>query len=536
MRSTGSAPCSYGSAIVQGAPLATVDIASDPLWAPYRHHVLPLGIRASWSCPVRASDGSMVGAFSFYYKTQRGPTAFEEQLAGICVQLCALALERERVRVHMHQLATFDTLTGLANRETVRARGAVLLAGLPQASLPLAVLCIALDRFKHVNEVQGHEAGDALLREVSNRLLNCVRSIDLIGRLSGDEFVAILPACSDEQAAHAASRIQAAIAVPVELHDATFTPGASIGVAMFPHDGGDVDALLHHADLAMVQAKADGRGGTRFFNDEMQRRTRERVELEAALRSSLRSGTLQLHYQPQVDCTDNGRLHGVEALARWTHPHFGEVEPSRFIPLAEETGLIDELGRWALAEACQQMARWRQAGVAVPHVAVNLSARNIHDEGLPAMVAQLLREHGLAASDLTLEMTESAMLDASFGVVATIEALRAMGVKLSLDDFGTGYSSLSYLHRLPMDELKLDQSFVRDLGASTAARALTNTILRIGDSLSLTVVAEGVELPAQAEFLACRGCAVLQGFLYGRPMPAEALERWIAERALPDAA
>jgi EAL domain-containing protein (putative c-di-GMP-specific phosphodiesterase class I) len=309
-------------------------------------------------------------------------------------------------------------------------------------------------------------------------------------------------------------------------------PTASIGVAMFPDDGTDVDTLLHHADMARTQAKLGGRGGARFFNEEMQQRTRERVALEAALRLGLRDGGLRLHYQPQIE-RRSGSLYGVEALARWSHPQLGEIPPARFIPLAEEAGMVAELGRWALAEACRQMAQWRRQGLPVPRVAVNLSTRNFEEEGLVPMVAGLLDAHGLVAGDLTLEMTESMLLDATPSVLAALHALRAMGVHLSLDDFGTGYSSLSYLHRLPIHELKLDQSFVRDLADSATARALTNTILRIGDSLKLTVVAEGVENAQQAQLLAERGSTIVQGYLYGRPMPAQALAIWLAGNQQP---
>ncbi|MFT3720750.1 EAL domain-containing protein [Pseudorhodoferax sp.] len=517
-----------GAAAWRGKPVEVRDIASDSAWEGARGLVLPLGLRACWSCPILASDGGMVGAFTLYFREHRGPSGLHRRLAEIAVRLCALALERERARQRLERLASFDMLTGLANRFALKERAAQMLPELAGTGTPMAVLCIDLDRFRLVNETQGHPAGDALLREIAGRLMRCVRSIDLTGRLGGDEFAVILPACAMQQAATAAERLLAAVAEPVALPGATLQPAASIGVAMFPDDGGDIDTLLHHADMARVQAKASGRGGARFFNEEMQQRTRERVALEAALRLGLRDGGLRLLYQPQVD-RRSGRLYGVEALARWTHPELGEIPPSRFIPLAEEAGMVVELGRWALTEACRQMAQWRRGGVPVPRVAVNLSARNFQDDGLVALVAALLDAHGLQPGDLTLEMTESVLLDASPDVLAVLQALRAMGVHLSLDDFGTGYSSLSYLHRLPIHELKLDQSFVRDLGDSATARALTSTILRIGDSLKLTVVAEGVENALQAQLLAERGNAIVQGFLFGRPMTPESLAAWLTQ-------
>ena len=516
-----------GAAAWTRGPVLADDIASDPAWESVRHLVLPLGRQACWSCPVCASSGEVVGVFALYFSERRGPSDFHRQLAEICVRLCALALERERARQRMEQLASFDMLTGLANRSALKARATQLLQELGTRKEPMAVLTLGLDRFRLVNEARGHAAGDALLREIASRLTNCVRSIDLTGRLGGDEFAVVLPACTVPQAATAAERLLAAVATPLALADVTLEPSASIGVAMFPDDGADIETLLHRADMARTQAKADGRGGAHFFNEAMQQRMRERVALEAALRLGLRNGGLRLHYQPQID-RRSGRLYGVEALARWSHPELGEIPPERFIPLAEETGMVAELGRWALGEACRQMALWRRQGVPVPRVGVNLSTRNFEEEGLVPLVAALLAAHGLSAAHLTLEMTESMLLDATPDVLGTLHALRQMGVHLSLDDFGTGYSSLSYLHRLPIHELKLDQSFVRDLADSNTARALTNTILRIGDSLKLTVVAEGVENAVQAQLLAERGSTIVQGYLYGRPMAADALVGWLA--------
>ncbi len=517
-----------GCAAWRGEPVAVTDIASDPSWDRLRHLVLPLGLRACWSCPIRASDGTVVGAFALYYRERRSPSAFHLQLAEISVRLCALALERERARQRLERLASFDMLTGLANRIALKQRAGQVLGELAGTDTSMAVLCIDLDRFKLVNETQGHATGDLLLREIAGRLMRCVRSIDLTGRLGGDEFAVILPSCSVQQAAMAADRLLAAVAAPLVLPDVTLQPTASIGVAMFPDDGADVDQLLHHADMARMQAKTGGRGRARFFNEEMQQRTRERVALEAALRLGLRDGGLRLHDQPPIE-RRTGARDGVEALARWSHPDLGQIPPARFIPLAEEAGMVAELGRWALGEACRQLAQWRRRRVQVPRMAVNLSARNFEEDGLVPLVAGLLAANGLVAGDLTLEMTESMLLDATPSVLAALQALRAMGVHLSLDDFGTGYSSLSYLHRLPIHELKLDQSFVRDLADSATARALTNTILRIGDSLRLTVVAEGVESELQAQLLAERGSSIVQGYLYGRPMAADALAAWLAE-------
>ena len=522
---------SCGTAAWHGAAVTVTDIATDPLWTPYKHLILPYGLVACWSSPIKAHDGRVLGTFAFYYRTQRGPDALHQRLIDVSLHLCALAMEREESRAHIHHLAFYDALTSLPNRKMLRTKSERAVAESQRAQEPMALLFVNIDRFKQVNEEQGHGAGDALLSEIANRLNQQVRGRDLVGRQAGDEFVALLSNCSTEQAALAAERLLAAIAAPVTLPSGfTVHPNASVGVAMLPEDGQNFDTLLRQADLAMHQAKLDGRGCLRFFNDAMNRRTLERLSLEAALREALRLEQLRLHYQPQVSGPAGSVLYGVEALARWEHSQLGAVSPAQFIPLAEECGLIDELTRWGLGEACRQMADWRARGVAVPRVAVNVSARNFQNPGLPGWVAEQLQLHGLQPQDLTLEVTESVVMDTTDGVLATIEAVHALGVQLSLDDFGTGYSSLGYLHRLPIHELKLDKSFVQDLAENAAAQALTNTVLRIGDGLHLTVVAEGVETAIQADFLTTRGCPVLQGYLYARPLPADGLEQWLVAR------
>ncbi|APW37714.1 hypothetical protein RD110_11315 [Rhodoferax koreense] len=507
--------------------------ANDALDAPYRLLLRQLDMAACWIRPIEAKNGEVLGAFVFYSRAPHHPDAFEQRLVELCTPVCALALEREKTRAHLHQLAFYDVLTGLPNREMLYSQAERELDEVALSVSTLAVLVIDLDRFKLVNDSQGHAAGDALLREVGERLTRCVRGIDLVGRLSGDEFAAILPSCSVEHAAVAAERLLNAIAAPFALEGGVVNPGASIGVAMFPEDGADMDTLLRHADLAMAQAKVDGRNCSRFFNDGMNRVAQERVALESALREALGDGQLCLHYQPQMFCGEGRPLYGVEALARWHHPRFGNVSPERFIPLAEECGLIGAFGEWALTEACRQLADWRSRGIAVPRVAVNLSAQNFQDVGLAVRVAACLRSYGLSPDSLTLEMTERAMLDSAEGVQTSIHAVHSLGVHLSLDDFGTGYSSLSYLHRLPMKELKLDKSFVQDLDDSPAARSLIQSVMHIGEGLGLTVVAEGVETQSQFDFLHDRSCAVVQGYLFARPMPAEQLERWLDERYPP---
>lgn len=519
---------SCGTAAWRNAPVLVTNIATDPLWQPYRNLALPIGLAACWSSPIRGSDGKVLGTFAFYYREPREPSPLHRRLVDVSVHLCALILEREKTKAHIHQLAFYDALTGLPNRALLRGKTERALHDAERNGTPLAVLFVDLDRFKQVNDTHGHLVGDGLLIELARRLEGFARSGDIIGRLSGDEFVAVLPQCGGGQAVAAVERLVALIAQPVAVHGVTLHPGASVGVATYPEDGTDIDTLIRHADMAMYQAKMHERGNFRFFSAELNREAAERAMLEADLREALGpAGGLALHYQPKV-ASDGGRLCGVEALLRWQHPRLGHVPPMRFVALAEECGLVHALARWVLAEACRQMGDWRARGVPVPNVAVNLSASNFLDAGLPAAIARLLAEHGLACGDLTVEMTESVMLNPDPVVLATVRAVHALGVKVSMDDFGTGYSSLSHLHRLPIGELKLDKSFVQDIEHDEMARALTVSVLRIGKTLGLTVVAEGVETEAQRRFVADEGCPVVQGYLISRPVPAAGLEAWLA--------
>ncbi|OGA58269.1 MAG: diguanylate cyclase [Burkholderiales bacterium RIFCSPHIGHO2_01_FULL_64_960] len=526
-------PCvgSCGTAAFRRAPVVVTDITTDPLWADYRTLFEPSGMRACWSSPICDHAGKVIGTFAFYFREPRAPDALHHRLVDVCLHLCALAIERNATRQRIHQLAFFDELTGLPNRAMFRSSAERALASLRQEDHPGAVLFIDLDRFKQVNDTLGHAAGDALLCEVAKRLTQCLRARDLIGRLAGDEFVLLLSECSTGQVVQMAQSILQEMARPMDLHGQAHVCHASIGIAMFPDDGDAIDTLLRHADQAMVQAKSDHRHSLQLFSAEMNRRAQERAALERALRQALAERSLSLHYQPQVLSSAPGTLHGVEALARWQHPEWGMVPPSRFIPVAEEAGLIHELTLWLLDEACAQLSAWRAAGHSVPCVAVNLSGRSFHQAEFAQQVCDALERHGLRTNDVLLEITESVMMDARPVTLANIEALHHKGFKLSLDDFGTGYSSLSYLHRLPISELKLDMAFVQDLTTSPTARALTVSVLSIAHSLGMVVVAEGVETTGQQQWLQAHGCPVMQGYLFGRPMPPDELEAWLCAPA-----
>mgnify|MGYP001156521775 FL=1 len=524
---------SCGTAAWRKSPVLVTDIATDPLWEGFSHLILPLGFNVCWSTPILQKDGKVLGTFAFYYR-QNSPlvaSSFHQQLVQACTDLCALAMEREQARQRIRQLAFYDALTGLPNRSMLETQVVQLLGAAQETGQRVAVLYVDLDRFKHLNDSLGHAAGDALLREVGARIKELVRQGGVAGRLPGDEFIVALPLRAGEQVNALIERWQAHLMRPLQLSDARVDMSISVGVAMYPQDGTSMAGLLHRAEMALHQAKAGGPGRVGFFSPELSRVAQERLALEKALREALQTGGLELHYQPQVDLA-TGRLHGVEALARWRHQGLGAIPPTRFIPLAEECGLMGAMGRWTLDQACRQLAQWRRDGLAVPAVSVNLSTSNFHNLELPVMVEQTLACRGLQPSDLVLELTESILLDNRGSALQTVERLHAMGVRLSMDDFGTGYSSLSYLRRLPVTELKLDQSFVADLEHAPTARALSAAILGIGNSLGLTVVAEGVETDAQKDILQAQGYRVAQGFRFARPMSPGELPDWMAQQGM----
>ncbi|MWL87840.1 bifunctional diguanylate cyclase/phosphodiesterase [Cupriavidus sp. SW-Y-13] len=538
---------SCGAAAFLGQPVAVYDIAGDSRWEPLREAALAAGLAASWSTPVRAADGSVLGTFALCFAEPRLPDAFHENLVAVATNLCALALARDHAQDRIHRLVSYDALTGLPNRQLLLSRTDDAVAQANAGGTPLSMLFIDLNDFKHVNDVQGHGAGDRFLTEVAARLqlvaLNC-HADAVAGRLSGDEFAILLPDHAQDRALAAAHALLDALSAPVVLtHGHRLIPSASIGISVLGGPGGDGGrdraTLLHHADLAVYQAKRRRpreRGNhVCVYDASLARRLGDRRALELELRDAIADGALRMHYQPQIHLA-SGNLWAVEALARWPHPRRGDVPPAVFVPLAEESGLIVELGYWAIREACAQQAQWRQTGTAVPAMSVNLSPLSIRDPGLSEVVAQALQANGLSPGELTIEITESVFLEQAAEAetaIATIATLRRLGVRLSIDDFGTGFSSLSRLTRLPVEEIKLDRSFLLDLETSEATRTLVEAVIRIGRARNLNVVAEGVTSTFQRQFLLEQGCHVGQGFLFAQPLPAAAIAGWQPQTAWP---
>ncbi len=438
--------------------------------------------------------------------------------------------ERRAAEEHIEYLAHHDALTGLPNRVLLRDRFAHALAMAERTRTRVALLFLDLDKFKRVNDTLGHAAGDQLLQEVVSRLGHCTRETDTISRQGGDEFILLLNEIPDpETVERIAGEILARIAEPTEIRGHVLSTSCSIGIAMYPEDGDDFGSLLQKADVAMYNAKDAGRNTWRFFNDQMNQQAREHLLLQNRLHQAMQLSELHLEYQPQLEI-GSGRVAGVEALLRWQNSELGEVAPARFIPVAEDCGLIVPIGAWVLREACRQAQAWRMAGCPDLTMSVNLSALQFRRAGLAETVAEVLAESGLPPHLLELELTESILLQDAENNLDLVRRLKALGVRLSIDDFGTGYSSLSYLKRFAVDRLKIDRSFVRDIGSDPDDAAIVRAVIQLARSLRLGIIAEGVESAEQLAFLSEEGCQEVQGYLFSHPLAPQAFEAFLRER------
>ncbi|MDP2788197.1 MAG: EAL domain-containing protein [Pseudomonadota bacterium] len=465
------------------------------------------------------------GEYSARIKQSRTKNA-QDEISGLAETFNRMADAVQNRAAEIHNLAYFDPLTGLPNRRLLMDRLNHVLVASNRTQAYGALMILDLDNFKTLNDTQGHDVGDQLLIEVARRLTANVRQEDTVSRLGGDEYVVILEGLGlDEksaanQAEIIAEKVRFALIQPYaldgleQMHQST----ASIGMTLFHGLDDSTDVLLKQADVALYQAKDAGRNAVRFFNPAMQASIDTRIALENALRRALSQNELQLYYQPQVD--EHGHIIGAEALLRWLRPGIGMVSPAQFIPLAEETGLILPIGLWVLHTACAQLKTWAgDAHTRDLQLAINVSAGQFHQADFATQIAACLAHSGIDPTRLKLELTESVVLDNVEEVISRMQEIKALGVSFSMDDFGTGYSSLSYLKRLPLDQIKIDQSFVRDLTVDPNDAAIVRAILAMSLSLGLQVIAEGVETQAQHDFLHANGCMAFQGYLFGKPMP-----------------
>jgi diguanylate cyclase (GGDEF)-like protein len=494
----------------------------------------PYGVDDAVVAGLRRSDGTVLGFMLAGSRLGelRTFTAEDLKLFEALANHASVSLENrhliERLRAEAadkeHQ-ALHDALTGLPNRMLFQERVDAALTGARQRDAKVSVLLLDLDRFKEVNDTLGHHNGDLLLQEIGDRLRRILRAGDTVARLGGDEFAVLLPDLAGEEAALAAAEgIRHALERPFTIDEVTLDVGCSVGLAMWPDHGDDATVLLQRADVAMYDAK-EGQRGVTLYDPEKDTYSLERLALVGELRSAIERGELAVHYQPKADVA-TGRLLGMEALVRWDHPRHGNVPPEEIIAIAEQTGLIRPLTLWVLNQAMRQCRSWRRAGRPFD-VAVNLSIRNILDAELPADVLRLLTDLGLPASSLTFEITETAIMNDPVRTVAVLGRLRAMGVRLAIDDFGTGYSSFSHLRRLPVDEIKIDKSFVQHLANDQSDLVIVRSIVDLGRNLGLRVVAEGVEDDGAWRELANLGCDVIQGYVLTRPLAPADLETWL---------
>jgi diguanylate cyclase (GGDEF)-like protein/PAS domain S-box-containing protein len=435
--------------------------------------------------------------------------------------------ERKEYDKNVHFLAYYDVLTGLPNRTLLRDRLGQLIASAHRDNAQFALLFLDLDRFKYINDSMGHSVGDKLLQSVALRLQACVREGDTVSRIGGDEFIVLLREIDEQGVAMVAEKLLKTLATPYSLSGQEISTYASIGIALYPQHASDIDVLMKNADAAMYNAKENGRNNYKFFTPEMNFRANQVFLMEKDMRVAMEQEQFTLVYQPKVDLA-TGKICGAEALIRWKHPEKGFISPAEFIPVAEETGQIVEIGEWVLRTACWRFASWQKQGLPAIPIAVNLSIRQLRQPNLAEVIESTLKENGLKPECLELEITEGIMMGDTKVAMEFLIRMHKLGVQMSIDDFGTGFSSLSYLKNLPVNKLKIDQSFVRDIGTDESDAAIIRSIISLGHRLDMKVIAEGVETLEQLDFLRLRGCDEIQGYFFSRPLAADDFFKFVS--------
>ena len=521
-----SNPC--GVAAWSKSAVVVEDFESDLRWGALREAAVTLGFRAGWSQPILSTRGKLLGTFAVYASHPGRPTPADTALMDRLSHLVRIAIEKFQAESTIERLFNFDTLTGLPNRSLMldRLDGALLRAR--ECGSSTALLLFNLDGMKQINDALGYEAGDRFLKSLANRLRAYLQPGDTFARVGGDEFGIVFETIRDE--ARLPDVLQALLAnitqsMVIDQRELFVT--ASIGISLAPRNGTDADTLFKHADVALRRAKLLGRNGFQFYTADMNKTAARRLALMTELRNALGRGEFRVHYQPQIEL-GTGRITGAEALLRWQHPVHGTLMPAEFIPLLEESGLIVPVGEWTLMQVCEDIARLNRLDCPPSRIAVNLSARQFRHSDLAGRIEAILQETGVLSEQLTVEITESLIVQEPEAALKVLQRLKAMNVNISMDDFGTGYSSLSNLKKFPIDELKIDKSFVDGVTGKSADAAIVDAVIHMAHSLGMTVVAEGVESPLQLAFLETRGCDQVQGYLLGEPVDAEGLHAFLA--------
>ncbi|OWR32995.1 histidine kinase [Saccharibacillus sp. O23] len=522
---------SCGASVLRREIVIVDDIEQSELWGEYRTVALQNGLRACWSLPLIDGRNEVIGTFAMYYEEKRLPTEREMELIRKTGYLARLAIEQDRANALIYRMAYHDILTGLPNRRAFQEKLSESIRIAKAKERKLSILYFDLDRFKTVNDSLGHGAGDLLLAEVAERLRRSLGQETFIARHGGDEFVVLFEHDRVPETEAAAQRVLDTFVEPFEVEGYELFMTPSVGISLYPEHAEDASMLLHHADSAMYKAKEAGKSTYAVYEPQGESREGARILLENDLRKSLEKGELELYYQPQLSLFPNRRI-GAEALLRWHRGQSEWVPPSEFIPLAEETGLILPIGEWVLRTACRQGKRWIDDGYEPFVMAVNLSPRQFRQRNLVEMVRGIISETGYPPEYLELEITEGMTLDVE-AASEKMRQLRELGVQISIDDFGTGYSSLNYLKQLPISRLKVDRSFVSDIESDPSNRDIVKAIISMAHNLKITVIAEGVESAEQLHFLEDNGCDEVQGYLFGRPVPADEFERGMDRQAAP---
>lgn len=532
---------------VRVSPLADVPEGQGPIGITYRenrtvivNNIADAPIMIPWRSPLGKTNWKSLASFPIprggqpfavlsVYHTE--PNVFDPRTMTLLDEMArdvSFALDNFDKETHIHFLAYHDNLTGLPNRQLARDHFDIAQSYADRSNSKMGIIFLDLDDFKSINDSLGHNVGDELLKVTSTRLSEILRGTDTLSRQGGDEFLILLADLPDEEAiTEVAEKLLKEMEAPFEIDGHRLSLSTSIGIAIYPDDGRDFNALLKRADTAMYQAKAAGKNTYRFFTEQMNVDALEQIRMRAHLRHAIENSEFILHYQPQIDLA-SGRVVGAEALIRWNHPELGPIPPARFIPAAEESGLIAPLGDWILLEACRQAAAWCEAGLPLMTIAINISATQFKHHNLDKSVLQAIADSGVDPSCLELELTESVLITDAQVVLTTIESLKARGINLSIDDFGTGYSSLSYLKRLNVDKLKIDQSFVKDMTTSENDAAIVKAIIQMAKALNLETVAEGVESEQTMEMLRAYGCNLAQGYYFAKPLPADEFRKIVS--------
>lgn len=515
---------SCGTSTYTGKRCLVENIETDPKWAKIKDVALPHGMRCCWSEPIKNSLGEVLGAFGMYYNHPALPNEDELNDLISAARLAGIVMERDQAQKRIRQLAYTDELTGLASRAYFYQNIEELINTSVRHNRRFSLLYIDLDDFKHINDSLGHDVGDSLLKVIARRLASASRSIDFIGRLSGDEFCVLVEEVADDYtAAHVAQRCLDIVSQPVKLASRKLTPACSIGIAHYPDDGNNVSALLKAADTSLYAAKERGKNRYAFYKPELTQKAEYRFQVEEFLREAIEGEQLSLVYQPQIDVA-SGKVIGVEALSRWHHPVLGQVPPTEFIGTAERIGMIKPLTEWVLNTACNQAVRWKNAGFKSLRIAVNISPSQFLDKNIVSMIESAIAETGIVPSELELEVTEG-VVQTDQQNLSIFQELKDIGVLLAIDDFGTGYSSFASLKHLKVDCLKIDKYFVDDMLLDKETKLLVGSMIEMGHNLGHEIIAEGVETQEQFDMLNKLDCEMVQGYLFSKPVNTDEISK-----------